>query len=122
MRRPLNNPRTLAMMVVATERLSVPCGVPMLLSSPQLSNVLPDGRGELQFDVVWVAEWQDIDAESVQASDLAVRHGAFVKQAGGCFQVRATGYAEAQVIESDSILVEPITLRRNRPETEQQVP
>src|SRR5579859_7254438 len=80
-----------------------------------------DRRGELQLDVVRVAERQDVDAEPTEARDLAVRDATLVEQSGGLLQLCPAGDAEAQVVESDAVIVEPVALWRHGPQPEQQV-
>src|SRR5215471_14805416 len=70
---------------------------------------------QLHLDVVRVAEWQHVDAESVQSLDLAVRHPSLVEEAHSLLQLVTAANAEAEVVEADPILVEAIALRRHRP-------
>src|SRR5437870_10067902 len=67
-----------------------------------------DGGRQLDLDVVRVAERQNVDPERRQGFDLPVRHPSPVEDLHRPLQLVAARDVEAQVVETDAVLVEAI--------------
>src|SRR5919202_1140357 len=78
------------------------------------------GCSELELDVVWVAELQDVDAKRRQVRHLSVHYPALVQEPCGLFDLLPAVDAEAELIEPDAILVKAVALRRDGTQPQEQ--
>jgi hypothetical protein len=69
------------------------------------------GRRELQLDIVRITERQDVQAKDVaKIRDLAVGDPPLVEQLPCSLELIATRHTEAEMVESDASLVEPVVV------------
>src|SRR5947209_664049 len=78
------------------------------------------GCGELELDVVWIAELQNADAKGRQVRNLPVRYPVLIQEAHGFFERVPAAHVEAEVIEPDTILVKAVAPRRDGTQTQEQ--
>ncbi len=80
-----------------------------------LPALIPIRRGQLQLDVIWVADGHHVDAEAAtQVLDLAAADALRVEVGRGCFQFRPAADAEADVVEAEAVLAEMFIDRDRR--------
>src|SRR5262245_28614571 len=67
------------------------------------------GRAQLKLNIVRVAECQNVQAKiASQILDLAMRHAPLLENARRSIEIRPAANREADMIEADTELVEPI--------------